>query len=188
MQALEYGEKFYNQERIDRELPIAALTRQLVSIHDTKNRNYKLSDFCLFSAEENKKLDISPQVANTFFTLSAQKKLPQWCLNLGLEPKELRRYTDTESGVTSPRAWVDESGEILFVSPFFFNNKLVVPLCFFGNNIKRGSVVAMRDLDSNREFRVYLDGELQRITGWCDKETFELVREIKAKENDSYFL
>ena len=181
MQALEYGEKFYKQERHDSELPIAALTRQLVSIHSTKKKNYKLQDFCLF-VDKEQKIDVAPQVANTYFTLAAQRKLPPWCFGLGIDDENLRPLTDKESGYTVPRAWINEEYQVFFISPFFSNGKLIIPLAFFGRARGRGSVIKMSDIDNaDREYRVYLDRELQLMRGWCDKEVFELAREVTSE-------
>ncbi len=128
--------------------------------------------------ERDRKLDLAPQVANTFFTLAAQRKLPNWCLGLGLDDEDLRPLTDRESGYTIPRAWMSEEHQILFLSPFFFDSQLIVPLCFFGIGRGRGSVVTLRDIDTDRQYRVYLDPDLQIMRGWCDKEIFQLAREV----------
>lgn len=132
--------------------------------------------------DREQKIDVAPQVANTYFTLAAQKKLPTWSFGLGIDDETLRPLTDKESGYTVPRAWISEEHQVLFISPFFSNSKLIVPLAFFGIGRGRAAVIKMVDVDNlNREYRVYLDRELQLMRGWCDKEVFELAREITSE-------
>ena len=148
-----------------------------MAIHDTKNRKHNLSDFCLFAEETKESPPIPSSVANTFFTLTSQSKIPDWCLFSGIDIQKLRRYVDSESGYTVPRAWENRKQMVFFVSPFFFNNQLVVPLCFFGRIFNRTQVITMHDVDNGKGYQVYL-GDLIDFCGYADKEVFNLVRAI----------
>ncbi len=184
MQALEYGEKFYKRERIDSELPIAALNRQLVSIHDSKNKKYKLSDFCLFYEDElERSLSLPASVANTFFTLLVQKKMPNWVLGCGLDEKIIRKFTNSDFGYTSPRAWLSEIDQVFFVSPYFFARKLIVSLGFFGYAPKRTETITLFDVDSGIQCRVHL-GDLRAFRGYADKEIFNQYSLVNDNERN----
>ncbi|MDJ0723749.1 MAG: hypothetical protein QNJ38_01395 [Prochloraceae cyanobacterium] len=128
----------------------------------------------MFAEETKKTADIPAAVANTFLSLTAQSKVPNWCLFSGLDPQKIKASSDLESGYTIPRAWTNREEKVFFVSPFFLNQELIVPLCFFGRNFNRSQVITLNDVDSGKGYRVHLK-DLQNFCGYADKEVFNLV-------------
>ena len=81
-QALEYGHRFYKEDKHCSELGIATLTSYFVNANKDPKKGTRVapSDFFFFKPEGTS--DINPDVAATFFSLVGDGLVPDWCVAL----------------------------------------------------------------------------------------------------------
>lgn len=79
---MEYGQRFYKEDKHYSELGIATLTSYFVNANKDPKKGKKVSpsDFFFFKPEDI--TDILPDVATTFFSLASDRNLPDWSVPL----------------------------------------------------------------------------------------------------------
>ena len=169
LQAIEQGEKIYQQQLHLQELGISTLSALFVNANRDPNKGEpaKAADFFYFDRKTDD-VKISPQAADAFFSLSMDSTMPFWVP--ALAPVEKLRSCCAKGAFPYPRAWFNE--DVFLVLPRIVNDKVIVP---FGVIRSPGGVVVVNDPDSDRSFAVEIPPDEPR---WFINAEFELSRLI----------
>lgn len=114
-QALEYGHRFYKEDKHCNELGVATLTSYFVNANKDPKKGSRVtpSDFFFFKSEGTS--DINPDVAATFFSLINDGLIPDW--GVASTPiKEFGALRD-RGRVTKFRAMKSPSCNLLVICP-----------------------------------------------------------------------
>lgn len=173
IQALHYGAKLRGEELHLQELGIATLSALFCQANSDpkKGDRVKPADFFHFAPSEDKD-KIDPVVADTFFALVAEEKIPSWAIALAPIEK-LRASRGNGSTLTSPRAWMRRG--VLLIAPRIEGTQVVAPLALVDDAVQgKNSLI---DIDSGVCREVLIpDGKSEAF--WASNQSFEIVRGI----------
>jgi hypothetical protein len=111
-----------------KELGIATLTSQFFNANrdPKKGEPAKPSDFFYFQSQEEDGIHISAYVANTFFALTEQGKLPGWAV--AIAPLERLLKAKDNSKIRNPQAWIGKN--LVLICPTVKDGLVEFPLGF----------------------------------------------------------
>lgn len=168
MDALKHGSKLQKEHLHLGELGISTLTACFVnSNRDPKSGNAaEPSDFWHFTPKDDRdKLD--PVVADCFFSLIADEKLPSWAL--AIAPVDQLRSSRVNGSIPTCRAWIRRG--VMLVAPKISDGVIKVPLAIVDG--VEGEV-AVIDADSGVVHQVFIPNA-KKETFWQADVEYELI-------------
>lgn len=153
------------------ELGISTLTAVFCQINSDpkKGNRAKPSDFWHFAPIEDKD-KINPVVADTFFALVAEEKIPSWAI--ALAPIEKLRASRGNGATASIRAWMKKG--VLLIAPQMSGTSVVAPLALVDGVQGKSNVI---DIDSG-VCREVLIPNVKGEAFWLKDAEFDLVNSI----------
>lgn len=143
LQAIEHGSKHRSEQLHLEELGISTLTACFVNANrdPKKGEPAKPSDFWYFASQAFQD-KIDPVVADTFFALVAEEKIPSWAVALAPIEK-LRASRGNGSNISGARAWMRKG--VLLLAPRIRGTSVVAPLALVDGVQGNSNVI---DIDS----------------------------------------
>lgn len=180
MQALEYGHKFYKEDKHCNELGIATLTSYFVNANKDPKKGSKVtpSDFFFFKPDNSK--EINPNCAVTFFSLVTDGLMPDWAVPIApiKEFAELKPKGTVAS--LGHRALIGVDTDILIICPELVGgDRLFAGFMFIWevDTTKHPSLI-VKNIDNDRKFKLITpepEGQSRRITMVYSNYYFDLL-------------
>lgn len=139
------------------ELPISQMAALYAnSKRSEKSKVFKPSDFCLFNPPEGEEMKIPSMVADAFFSLLADNKMPGWVL--GIAPLDKLRESKKDNIVPRPRAWIGTG--VLILLPVIDDDLVESPFVLLDDS--PNGEIEVRDVDSGTPFKLHIVNKICR--------------------------
>lgn len=149
IEALEYGQKFKQQDLHAQEIGIAALTSLTLNMNLSKDaKRSSPYDFCNFAQGESFDLES----ANTFFSLTEERKLEEWVV-IKAPVDGLRKVFMPGGNTSKIRCLISEA--IAIISPRIRGKVITSKLVIFEDFYRWGSNEFV-DIDSGQKYEIFV--------------------------------
>lgn len=152
------------------EVGIATLTACFVNANrdPKKGKSVSPDDFFYFKPDVLSGSEIGDEIANTFFALVKDKKIPAW--SVPLCPVDIFIKHKTNGRVPTPRAWIGD--RIILICPKTSNNKVTAKFCLLESV---SGTLSVRDVDSGYTVLIYVPPQ-EYPSLWMLEVDFEIRR------------
>lgn len=170
IQALHYGAMLRGEKLHLQELGIATLSALFCQANSDpkKGDRVKPSDFWHFLPFEDKD-KIDSVVADTFFALVAEEKIPSWAVAIAPIEK-LRASRGDGTQIPTTRAWMRKG--VLLIAPRIQGTQVVARMAIVERGVEGKTGVI--DVDSGKAFEVHIPNDKSEAF-WVSDSEYEIV-------------